>query len=190
MLSKRSAVEWLHVLGNIGIVAGLVLVSVQIRDSNRIASAEMFSASVDTVVSLNIAQLGETPHQSMTRVLYEPSSASVEDLYVADRVYDALFRALVRVHVLDQLNLYGGEEINPDGFVHAHYQAFACPYGLAWLDRALEGIQGVAGGSDQPLYKSLTMIRNLAETNSAQNALADRQARTREIISKLGVLNE
>jgi len=188
-LSKRSAVDWLHVLGNIGIVAGLVLVSIQIRDSNRIASAEMFSASVDTVVSINIEQLGDIPYQSMTRVLYEPNAATVEDLYIADRIYDALFRALVRVHVLDQLDLYGGGEIDPNGFVHSHYQAFACPYGLAWLDRALDGLEE-AGGSDQRLFGSLTMIRKLAEANPAKAALTDRQARTTEIISKLKSLNE
>ena len=68
-MNKRNLVDWPQVAGNLGLIAGLILVAVQIRDSNRIASAEMFSASVDTTVALNTSQLGEAPQASMTRVL-------------------------------------------------------------------------------------------------------------------------
>ena len=183
-MSQRNLVDWLQVAGNIGLIAGLILVAVQIRDSNRIASAEMFSASVDTTVSLNTSQLGEAPQASMSRVLYEAQDATVEDFYVADRIYDALFRILVRVHVFDDLGLYGGGGITPQGFVQVHYQAFGCPYGLSWLDQTLEKFRK-GGGSDQPLFKSLELMRDLARTNNAQSDMADRQKRALEILSRL-----
>ena len=183
-MGKTNFTGWLQVAGNIGLIVGLILVAVQIRDSNRIASAEMFSASVETTVAINIAQLGEAPQESMTRVLYKPNDATLEDFYVADRLYDALFRILVRVHVLDDLGLYGVEEITPQGFVLIHYHAFASPYGLSWLDQTLEKFRQ-GGGSDGPIFKSLEMMRHLAGTNYAQADMADRQERTSEIISQL-----
>lgn len=144
----------------------------------------MFSASVETTVAINIAQLGETPQESMSRVLYRPNEASLQDFYVADRLYDALFRILVRVHVLDDLGLYGVEEITPQGFVQIHFHAFACPYGLSWLDQTLEDFRQ-GGGGDRPVFKSLELIRHLASSNAAQADMTDRQERTTQIISQL-----
>ena len=183
-MGKWNLVDWLQVAGNLGLIAGLILVAVQIRDSNRIASAEMFSASVDTTVALNTSQLGETPQASMSRVLYEPDTATIEDFYVADRIYDALFRILVRVHVLEDLGLYGGGGITPQGFVQVHYQAFACPYGLSWLDQVQQKLSA-GGGSEQPLFGSLQLMRDLARTNSAQTDMADRKQRSLKILSQV-----
>ena len=129
----RPLVGWLQIAGNVGLIAGLILVAVQIQDSNRIASAEMFSASVDMGVSINTSQLGETPQKSMSTVLSEPEVATVEDMFVADRVYDAILRQLVRIHVFDELGLFGSETVTPQGYVQLHYEAFACPYGVGWL---------------------------------------------------------
>jgi hypothetical protein len=131
MAGKRTVGDWLHVVGSIGIITSLVLVALQLRDANRIASGQMFSASIDSTISINVSQFGETPAESMVRVLYEPETAEVEDYYIANRIYDALFRILVRIHVFEDLGLYGSERVDPMGFVSVHYQLFACPYGLA-----------------------------------------------------------
>jgi hypothetical protein len=103
---------------------------------------------------------------------------------VADRIYDALFRILVRVHVLEDLGLYGGGGITPQGFVHVHYQAFACPYGVSWLDQAQQKLRA-GGGSEQPLFGSLQLMRDLARTNSAQTDMADRKQRSLKILSQV-----
>jgi hypothetical protein len=184
-LAARPLVDGLQIAGNIGLIAGLILVAVQIRDSNRIASAEMFSASVDMGVAINTSQLGETPQRSMSKVLYEPDTVTVEDLFVADRVYDAVLRQLVRVHVFDDTGLFGSETVTPRGYVQLHYETFACPYGVAWLDQTLERFSQ-QGADDQPFFKNLELMRELASANPAGIGMADRQARAARIISRLG----
>ena len=178
--------NWLQILGNLGLVAGLILVAVQIQDSNRIASAEMFSASVDMGVSINTSQFGETPQKSMSKILFEPESATVEDMFVADRVYDAILRQLVRIHVFDELGLFGSETVTPRGYVQLHFEAFACPYGIGWLDQTLERFSRGAG-EDHPVSASLELMRQLASSTFAEINMADRQARAAEIISNLDV---
>ena len=188
MVKQRRVMDWLQITGSIGLIASLILVALQLRDANLIASAQMFSASVDTVIAVNLAQLGETPHESMGRVLYEPDTATVQDYYVADRVYDALFRALVRIHVLEDLGLYGSESVTPAGFIQVHYQAFASPYGVSWLDQTL-ALATASGNGDVPIFRSLAMIRDLAHARPAAPRLADRQQRARAIIERLSDLN-
>ena len=178
----RPLVGWLQIAGNVGLIAGLILVAVQIQDSNRIASAEMFSASVDMGVSINTSQLGETPQKSMSTVLYEPEVATVEDMFVADRVYDAILRQLVRIHVFDELGLFGSETVTPQGYVQLHYEPFACPYGVGWLDQTLERFAG-QGGDNQQLVASLKLMRELADSNFATIGMADRQSRVARILS-------
>ncbi len=175
--------SWLQITGAIGIIASLILVALQIRDSNRIASGQMFSVSIDSAIALNTSQLGETPNESMVRVLYEPDSATLEDLYVADRIYDAIFRILVRIHVFDELELYGTEAVDPEGFVSVHYHVFACPYGLAWLESALD--QFPPHSRDVPMYKSLTLLQRLAKSSPANARMDKRRERMRVIISEL-----
>lgn len=175
--------NWLQAAGAIGVIASLVLVAVQLRDSNRIASGQMFSESVDSTITVNVAQLGETPNESMVRVLYKPETATVEDYYVADRIYDVLFRILVRIHVFHDLGLYGTEGVDPRGFISVHYHVFACPYGLAWLDQAKDAFPNNAKGS--PIYESLNSLRQLAKTNSADSRMMDRQERAQKIIDEL-----
>ena len=190
-MAQRRLADWIQAAGTLGLVVSLILVAMQLRDANRIASAQMFSASVDTVIAVNLAQLGESPHDAMGRVLYEPVEATREDYYIADRIYDALFRALVRIHVLDGLGLYGSEEVDPRGFVLTHYQAFACPYGLAWLDLALTIYTDNAPDPDAvPVIASLKRMRQLAASNPALTRMSERERRVASLISTVRTLTE
>ncbi len=69
----------------------------QIRQSNTITGAELYSEQVESVVMRELALLGETPELSMSRVLFEPEAATREDYFVADRVYSAILRQLARI---------------------------------------------------------------------------------------------
>ena len=183
-MKNRSLTDWIQLAGNLGLIAGLVLVAVQIRDSNRIASAEMFSASIESTITVNTAQLGEAPQEAMSRVLYQPDQATVADLYIADRIYDALVRILVRAHVFTDLGVYGSDEITPRGFVMMHFQIFACPYGLAWLDQTIARFHR-GGGGDAPMVKSMEEIRQLAGTYAASDAFVERRDHAARIVAGL-----
>ncbi|NIP14072.1 MAG: hypothetical protein GWM88_04805 [Pseudomonadales bacterium] len=51
-MARGKLPDYLQVGGNLGLIAGLILVGVQIIDSNRIASAELFGTSVGSAIGL------------------------------------------------------------------------------------------------------------------------------------------
>lgn len=184
-MARAKLLELLQVAGNLGLIAGLILVGIQITDSNRIASAELFGSSVGSVISINTEQLGDSPGEAMSRVLYDPAAAETSDLYIADRIYDALLRQLVRVHVFDAMGLYGDDElVSPAGFVGLHFEFFACPYGLAWLDQQIE-LFDTRGNEELAILTSLKMLRELAGAESARVRLEDRLKRVGALLARL-----
>jgi hypothetical protein len=50
-------VNWLQVLGNFGLIAGLVLVAIQIQQNTDITRAQMISEDRDLAVALKLAPL-------------------------------------------------------------------------------------------------------------------------------------
>jgi hypothetical protein len=175
---------WLQIVGNLGILAGIMLVFIQIRQSNEITGAELFSQSLESTVARELALLGETPEFSMTRVLLEPGAATREDFFVADRVYMSILRQFSRAFILSEAGLYGTQEsINAIGFININYSLFACPFGLAWLDERL-----ATSPADSPFHQNLSLLRELAANRSASERFGDRIRRAEEIARQLDSL--
>ena len=168
---------WLQVGANVGILAGLILVFAQIRQSNQITGAELFSDSLESTVARDLALIGETPEQSMTRLLLDPASVTPQDQFVADRVYMAIWRQLNRALLLSEAGLYGtNENIDASGFIYINHPLFACPYGLAWLDDLQAQLE-----ADNVQYRLLGRLRQLAERRLATERFADHRAAAERI---------
>ncbi len=173
--------NWLQIGANLGILAGLILVGFQIAQSNRIAAAQLFGENVESNISSYLALIGETPEQSMVRVLYEPQRATTQDYFVADQVYRVIFRQLTRAVLLSQANLYGTTDaVNPQSFGRLNFALFACPYGLAWLDQML-----VALPPENSLHDALTLMRQEAGRRPAAATLEDRRTRVVDHLARL-----
>ena len=172
--------SWLQIGANVGILAGLILVSAQIFQSNAITGAELFSENLESTVARDLALLGETPEASMWRVMYDPDNAEPQDYFVADRVYHVLFRQYNRARVLSEAGFYGtADAISARGFVRMNYQLFSCPYGLAWLDQLLADIAG------SPAVEDFEYMRELAEKQIIEEPLSERLDAAKEIAEQL-----
>ena len=173
--------SWLQIGANFGILAGLILVSVQIVQSNAITGAELFSDNLESTVTRELSQVGETPEESMWRVMYDPDKATPQDYFVADRIYLAIFRQYSRAGVLSRAGYYGtADAVNATGFVRSNFHSFSCPYGLAWLDQVLASITAEDRG-----YTDLKLMRDLASKRMFANPLIDRLEAAVEIAKQL-----
>lgn len=103
--------RWLTLVANLSVVAGIVFLAAEMRQSNRLAQAEAWRASTSEVTTLNAA-FGVNPRFDplITRVMQgedvsscELDDASIMTAYMASvgNVYEQLFRE-VRDGVLDQ----------------------------------------------------------------------------------------
>jgi hypothetical protein len=96
----------LQVGANLGIPAGLLLVGVQLLQSNARTGAELFSDNLESTVGRELALLGERPDEAISRVLFQPESAAREDCFVADRIYSVDLRQLNRAIALSYDGFY------------------------------------------------------------------------------------
>ncbi len=71
--------SWLQIGANFGILAGLMLVSVQIVQSNAITGAELFSDNLESTVARELALVGEEPEVAMWRVMFDPDHATPQE---------------------------------------------------------------------------------------------------------------
>ena len=126
---------WLQVTANIGILAGLILVGLQMVQSNSLVATQLISDGMDSAITRDLSVLGETPNLSMMRIMYEPEKATKEDYVIADLLYNVILKQLFRAEYLLQRGTYGG---TPEGFARVNAWYFGCPYGVAFLDQLID----------------------------------------------------
>jgi len=172
--------QWLQLGANVGILAGLILVGTQIIQSNQITGAQLFSANIESVVSGELALVGESPEVAMRRVLFEPEQATRDDYFIADRFYRALLLQLFRAQSFHNVGLYGSQEgLDAKGFARANHRLFACPYGIAYLDQRLNGV------ARTEYVEAIALMRQLAADSLEVDEMEDRIRRTDAILEQL-----
>ena len=137
-MPRNSTNNKLQIGANIAILLGLVMVAFQINQANDISSAEFLDTGITADNTRQLSILGENPNESMYRVLHKPHTATPEDYFIADRVYETLIAQIQRSIILSQEDLYLG---NVRGLVRANLELFSCPYGIAYLDQFISELE-------------------------------------------------
>jgi hypothetical protein len=73
---------WLQIIGNFGLLAGLVLVAVQINQSNSLARASHASVMFEEETANWRAQMGENPSAVFSKAVSDPASLTPEEVFV------------------------------------------------------------------------------------------------------------
>ncbi|NND82535.1 MAG: hypothetical protein HKN50_08920 [Gammaproteobacteria bacterium] len=169
----------LQIAANIGILLGLVMVAFQIQQANKISSAEFLDSAVESSNNRQMALFGENPDAAMARVLYRPADATIDDYFIADRVYEIALGQIFRSGALTDANLNMG---STEGLLNANADFFACPYGLAYLDHWIVRLQDEEAAQFRRAFEAL---RRLASETSAEQHMQDRIARTNKLLAQL-----
>ena len=62
--------KWITILANIGVIAGLILVAVEIRQNTEITKAQILNDYHVADMELELKMMGDTPNLSFTRAVY------------------------------------------------------------------------------------------------------------------------
>ena len=81
-MNSDKLVNWLQVLGNFGLIAGLGLVALQIQQNTDITKAQMISEDRGIAVALKLAVLGENPAKVVAKAIDTPEELTTEDMFV------------------------------------------------------------------------------------------------------------
>ena len=127
-------VNWLQVLGNFGLIAGLVLVAIQIQQNTDITRAQMISEDRDLAVALKLAQLGENPAKAVAKSIDSPDQLTTEDMLILSSLHLANYYHKSRNEMLHSM----GFGVETQQFASRHNNAISTvneyigtPYGVA-----------------------------------------------------------
>jgi len=91
--------QWLLLVSHLGILGGLILVGLQIRQESEITRVQLFSDVTSSRMEMAAAVLGENPAPILAKALAEPDELTASELYVMDayliRGLNEVRRALV-----------------------------------------------------------------------------------------------
>ena len=129
-MDSSKAANWLQIIGNLGLIVGLVLVAVQIRQSNDLAKAQLLSDGWLAAMQWDMAQIGEDPAASIARASVAPHHLTDEDLVVLEHVVSAHSQLGNRVITLG----LAGYDFFPREAYASRFAEFVInsPFGMAW----------------------------------------------------------
>ncbi len=80
--------QWLTFGANIGVIAGLILVAVQIKQNTRITKAQLTNDYYLADLQLELKMMGEDPATSWMKSVYTPNELTKEDAVILDRFFN------------------------------------------------------------------------------------------------------
>jgi hypothetical protein len=136
-MDSSKAANWLQILGNLGLIVGLVLVAVQIKQNNDLAKAQLLSDGWLAAIQWNLAQIGENPAISIAKASAAPDQLTDEDLIVLDGIVGAHRLVGTRAASLDAAG-YGFYPLEQFAAFFAE-TTLNSPFGIAWWHEQRHG---------------------------------------------------
>ena len=100
----------LQIGANVGILLGLLLVAIQIRQGTDIAKAQIENDYYLADLQLELAMMGEQPQKSWIKAVYAPEEMTKEDAAVVDRYLNYNFIQVSRLERMRELGLSTGAD--------------------------------------------------------------------------------
>ena len=164
--------QWLLLISQLGILAGLLLVGLQIRQTAELTKAQLFSDITSSRIEMAGGYLGENPAPTLAKSLTEPKALTIEELYVMDAYLIRGLNEVRRAEVLKRLGL--GIGISAAENVHAFYfgNEFAQKWWAVFMekhseDEVLIGIDRLIRSTSPRLTMSIFESLRAAEISDA-----------------------
>jgi hypothetical protein len=139
-MNSERLVNWLQIAGNLGLIAGLVLVAVQINQNTAITRADLTARSWEAAMQFNLAMMGENPSAAVAKAATDPSSLTDEELLVIHNLVWNWWNHDSRYEILMEQGLV--DEQDWDRFVRGHARNYfaGTPVAMAsWQIAVAEG---------------------------------------------------
>jgi len=97
--------RWLTLLANLAVLAGIVLVAIQIQQNTAITKAQMANEYYLLDAQLELAMMGDSPAQSFQKAVYSPDELNEEDAVILDRYFNFGIVQLRRIRKMIELGV-------------------------------------------------------------------------------------
>ncbi len=123
-MDSTKVASWLQIIGNLGLLIGLVLVAVQINQATYLVQNQLFSDQITDRQNYYFAMLGENPADAFAKAVMEPENLTDPELVVMTAWMDREINYWLRVRRLTDAGVY------PPEIWRQHSDAI--DYALAW----------------------------------------------------------
>ena len=105
-MTPKTLADWLQVLGNLGLVLGLIFVGIQLYQDRQLKLAELRAAHFEARIMANSAAMGDAAYKSIVKAATDPESMTTEDAYIFLLNLDNWRSLDLRSASLERLGLY------------------------------------------------------------------------------------
>ena len=128
-MATTKLIDFLGVLGNFGLILGLVLVGYQIKQTNDLAKAQMLNESFAIAVAADLAYVGELAPETMPKADLASSDLSDQDILVLERLFRVKLSQQMRIQDMRERGLSDtSEEFQAADFAFEIDSAFGRMY--------------------------------------------------------------
>jgi hypothetical protein len=139
--------NWLQILGNVGLVAGLILVAVQIKQNTDATKAQMISDGLAHYANLFLSIAGEDAASAWSNAIDTPDALSTEEIIVLDQMQFAHFFLTARTEYIAGLGyatLATEEAEIQSNAGRTVFNLFTNPHGYASYQETQDGHWAIA----------------------------------------------
>ena len=123
--------SWLQVSANIGIVLGLVLVGVQLKQNSDLARIQLLYDESRRVVEFELEMVGERAAEVWAKSIEDPENLTLEEVRIMEALYYSFIENLRGTYRLAQLGLL--EDSDWRSRVESEVNFYISdPYALSW----------------------------------------------------------
>jgi len=97
--------RWFTMLVNLSVLAGIVLVAIQIQQNTDITKAQMANEYYLLDAQLELTMMGESPALSLEKAIYFPDELNQEDAVILDRYFNFGILQLQRIQKMIELGV-------------------------------------------------------------------------------------
>lgn len=97
-------ISWIGIAANVGVVAGLVLVALQLRQNARITRAQVANDWFLADMQLELAMMGENPAATWAKAVFSPDDLDLTEAAILDRYFNF---GLVQIQRLQKMHALG-----------------------------------------------------------------------------------
>ena len=122
--------DWLQILGNFGLIAGLVLVAVQIKQNTSATEAQMLSDAIAARNEFQMTIVGEDAAEALAKAVDDPTNLTTKELIVLKNLQMANFIYRVRNELIAELGY--SEPIDHNDSYATVNEYLGNSFGMAW----------------------------------------------------------
>jgi len=97
--------RWLTLAANVGVIAGLLLVAIQINQNTQITKVQIANDYFLADMALELAMMGEEPALSWNKAVYTPDDLTTVDAVILDRYFNYGLVQVLRLQEMDKMGM-------------------------------------------------------------------------------------